>query len=266
MNKAFSTSRVSLGFSLAEVIAAMTIGAMVLVAVLGIYGRAEHASAAIIQRLDSSRFPCEVLQRIAEDLDRIISSSSDVKITIENKFENLFPTAKLTIIRTIKDSREREQTFEEIVWQSSYDFESVTNGLILYRGHSGIVLEDKVLDKNKDDWERELLVPICSGVTFFKINAIRGKEPINRWNGSPPHGIAVTISFAEPFKRVDGTLDVPDDEKITRTIAIDRTRKMKFAIGEQGSNKDEEGAADVNSPVNEKLPPTTQKQTEKVKR
>jgi hypothetical protein len=37
-----------------------------------------------------------------------------------------------------------------------------------------------------------------------------------------------TISFAEPFKTLTGTLDVPDTEKITRTIAIDRTRKIKF--------------------------------------
>ena len=273
MKKSFSTSGAS-GFSLAEVIVALTIGAMILIAVLGIYSRAEQASAAITRKLDGSRLPGEVLQRIAEDLNCIISSSSDAKITIENKYEDLFPAASLTITKTINDSRNREQKYEEIVWQSSYDFESLIDGLVLYRSHSGIVSEDKVLEKNKEDWERELFVPICNGVTFIKINAIRGEELMERWSGSLPPGIVVTISFAEPYKRVDGTLDVLDEEKITRTIAIDRTRKIKFQIVETGSSEDEEqeeqeeGGEEISPgdlPDSEKLPPGGSKITEKVK-
>jgi hypothetical protein len=264
MKKAFSKSR-TLGFSLAEVLAALTIGAMILVAVLGIYSRAEQASASITRKLDSSRMPNEVLQRIAEDLDNIISSGSDAKITIQNKSENLFPAARLTITKTFNDSSNRQQKFEQIIWQSSYDFESLIDGLVLCRSHSGVVLEDKVLDKNKGDWEKELLVPICDGVTLFTINAVKGEEIIQRWSGSLPPGIKVTISFAEPFKRVDGTLDVPDEEKFSRTIAIDRTRKIKFQIVETEYPEDEEGSTPAGLPDNERLPPASQKQTEKVK-
>jgi hypothetical protein len=264
MKKAFSTSR-ALGFSLAEVLAALTIGAMILVAVLGIYSRAEQASASITRKLDSSRLPNEVLQRIAEDLDNIISSGSDAKITIQNKPENLLSAARLTITRTFNDSSNRQQKFEQIVWQSSYDFESLTYGLVLCRGHSGIVLEDKVLDKNKDDWEKELLVPICNGVTFFRINAVNGEETIQRWSGSLPPGIKVTISFAEPFKRVDGTLDVPDEAKFSRTIAIDRTRKIKFQIVQTEYPEDEEGSTPGGLPDGEILPPAGPKKTEKIK-
>jgi len=229
--KAFGASRVRLGFSLAEVITALTIGAMVLVAVLVIYGRAERSAAAVTRKLDSSRLPSEVLQRIAEDLDGIISTGSDTKITIENKFKSGLPTARLTITSTFHDSKNKEQTFEKIVWQSNFDFESGIDGLVLYRSHSGIALEDKLLDKNKDDWERELFVPICTGITFFRIRVPRGETPLDRWTASSlPPGIEVTISAAEPFKKANGTLDVPDEEKITRTIAIDRTRKIKFSI------------------------------------
>ena len=225
------------GFSLAEILAAMTIGAMVLVAVLTIYNRAERSAAAVTRRLDASRLPQEILQRIAEDIDSMIASGSDAEITVQNKFDNLYPTARLMISRTFQDRANRPQKFEEIIWQCSYDFDSLTEGLVLYRSHSGIAAEDKVLDKNKEDWEKELFVPLCSGVTFFRINALKGDKPVDKWSGQLPPGIEVAISFAEPYKRVNGTLDVPDEEKIIRTIAVDRTRKIRFAVAE-GSQTD----------------------------
>ena len=270
MKDTSGTSRVPRGFSLAEVLAALTIGAMLTVAVLGIYHRAEKSATAITRKLDGSRLPGEVLQRIVEDLDNIISSTSDAKITIENKIENaasngLIPAARLTITRTIQDSKDNEQKFEEIIWQSSYDIQSAGNGLILYRSHSGMNMEDKVLEKNKDDFERELFVPICGGVTFFKISALAGKEPVERWDGAPPRGIVVTNSFAEPYKKVDGTLDVLDEEKITRTIAIDRTRKIRFDTSAGDYGNEEEGQEDMDLPGVEKPPLESPKKTEKIK-
>jgi prepilin-type N-terminal cleavage/methylation domain-containing protein len=229
MKKYSDTYKEQKGFSLAEVLAALTIGAMVLISVLGIYSRAERSASAITRKLESSRPACEVLQRIAEDLDGIIASSSDTKVTIENKFENGYPTARLRIVKTIYDRRNRKQTFENIVWQSNYDNDA--NSLVLYRSHSGIAVEDKLLDEQKEDWERELFVPICAGVTFFKIQVPKGEDFQDKWTSSSlPRGIVVTISFAQPFKTLAGTLDVPDVEKITRTLAVDRTRKIKFTF------------------------------------
>ena len=252
------------GFSLAEMLAAMTIGAMVLVAVLAIYNRAERSAAAVTRRLDSSRLPREVLQRIAEDLDNIMSTGSDATITIQNKFDNLFPAARMVISRTFRDNASRERKFEEIVWQSSYDFESFVEGLVLYRSHSGIASEDKLLDKGKEDWEKELFVPLCSGITFFSIKAVKGDKPVEKWSGSPPLGIEVTLSFAEPFKRVNGTLDVPEEEKIIRTIAIDRTRKIKFAVAKNAplSGQEETTEPDAAESEDEKSPPKSPKKPE----
>ncbi len=218
------------GFSLAEVLAAVTIGSMILVAALSIYNRAEKSAAKVTQKLQSTQLSSEVLQRIAEDLDRIISSDSDTTINIQNKLKNGLPAAKLTITKKIKDSENKEQTFEEIVWQSLYDYESPAAGLVLYRGYSGRTLEDKLLDKNKDELELKRSAPVCSGVTFFEINAIQNEKPVNKWDGPPPTGITVTLSFAEPFKSANGSWDVPEMEKDTRTIAIDRTRKIQFAL------------------------------------
>jgi hypothetical protein len=239
MKKAFNTFRDNPAFSLAEVLAALTIGAMVLVAVLSIYSRAETSAGAITRKLDSSRLPCEVLQRITEDIDRIIASGSDSKVTVENKFDNLYPTAQLIVLKTIYDKSNKPQTFEKIIWQSSYDYDSDAGGLVLYRSHSGIGPEDKLLDENKESWERELFVPICTGVTFFKIQVPMGEDFQDKWTSSSlPHGIVVTISFAEPFKTLTGTLDVPDAEKFTRTIAMDKTRKIKFAFAKKEDEKE----------------------------
>jgi type II secretory pathway pseudopilin PulG len=251
------------GFSLGEMLAAMTIVAMVLVAVLTIYNRAERSAAAVTRRLDNSRLPREVLQRIAEDLDNIMSTGSDATITIQNKFDNLFPAARMIISRTFLDNASRERKFEEIVWQSSYDYESFVEGLVLYRSHSGIASEDKLLDKGKEDWEKELFVPLCSGVTFFSIKAVKGDKPVDKWSGSPPAGIEVTLSFAEPFKRVNGTLDVPEEEKITRTIAIDRTRKIKFAVAKNAppSGQEETTEPDAAENEDEKSPPERPKKS-----
>lgn len=236
------------GFSLAEMLAAMMIGAMVLVAVLGIYHRAERSAAAVTRRLDASRLPREVLQRIAEDVDGMISSGSDAEITIQNKLDNLYPTARLVISRTFTDRANRPQKFEEIVWQSGHDFDSLTPGLVLYRSHTGIAAEDKVLDKNKEDWEKELYVPLCSGVTFFRISALQGDKLLDKWSGQLPPGIQVSLSFAEPFKKVDGALDVPEEEKIIRTIAVDRTRKIKFTVAESTQGDDQEEAPPEDTP------------------
>ncbi len=273
MKKTYGTTGMPSGFSLAEMLAALTIGAMVTVAVLGIYHRAENSAAAVTRRLDSSRLPGEVLQRIAEDLDNVISSSSDATIIIENKFENiasrmLVPAAKLVISRTIQDSRDKEQKFQEIIWQSSYDFQSATDSLTLYRSSGGLNMEDKVLEKNKSDFEREVFVPICSGITFFKISVLAGENLIERWNGSPPPGIEVTISFAEPYKRANGTFDVPDEEKITRTIAIDRTRKIRFNLSisensEPGNVEEEQEGTDL--PSDETPPSESTEKMDKTK-
>ena len=231
IKKIFGTSKSRTGFSLAELITSLTIGAMVLVAVLVVYNRAERTAAAVSRKLDSSQLPSEVMQRIAEDLDGIITTGEDTKILIENKFDNGFPTARLTITKTFFDNKNQEQVFENIVWQTSHDIESNFEGLVLYRSHGGIALEDKLLDNSKSGWERELFVPICAGVTFFRIQVPWGETYLDRWTStSLPPGIEITLSFGEPFKTVSGYLDVSDEDKIIRTIAIDRTRKLKFSV------------------------------------
>lgn len=239
-NITYKNRKHSAAFSLAEVLAALVIGSMILIAVLAVYSRLESSANAIIGKLDDSRLPREVLQLIAEDLDRIITDSADVKITFQNKKQkDGYHSAQLKIIRTYNDKNNNAQDFEEIIWQTAYDYESFTDGLVLYRSHSGLVLEDKLLDELKEDWQRGLLVPVCSGITFFQLQAATKTSPMDKWTGSNlPRNLIVTISFAQPVETLAGQWEVPDSEKITRTIAIDRTRKIKFEIVKQEYDMD----------------------------
>lgn len=239
MKKSFKEFKRRRGFSLAEVLTALVIASMVLVTVLGIYSRAESVSATITRKLDNSRIPSEVLQRIAEDLDRIITADASTRITIANKLDSGYSTAQLTITKSIMDADNKAKIFENIVWQTSYDYE--TDSLILYRQRTSEIglVEDKLLDEEKEKWEHALFVPICVGITYFKIEAINGGEYVDRWSGRPPGGIEITISFAEPFETLDNSWEVYDEDKFIRTVAIDRSRKLKFKITQKAPDASE---------------------------
>ena len=220
-------------FTLAEVLAALIVGSMVLVAVLVVYGRARDSVDAATTKLDNSRLPNEVLQRIAEDLDDIVAADKSVKITVKNALDGLYPTASLTISKTIYDEETKKpKTLEQIVWQTSYDYDSALEGLVLYRSHTGIVSEDKLLDQERADLEKDYsFVPVCEGVTFFTIEVPKGENMLDIWTAEAlPPGIVITISFGQPYKSITGEFDVPDEEKSRRTIAIGRTRKIKLEI------------------------------------
>jgi hypothetical protein len=239
-------------FTLVEILAAMTVGTMILIVVLALYNRGQSGSAAVIEKLESYRLPRELFQRIAEDLDRIVGVGQGTQIDIQNKLQDGYSVAKMEIVKNINDSKDQPQILEKIVWQSSIDPES---GLLtLYRSHSGIALEDALLDSlsQKETWQRELFVPVCSGITLFRIEIPKGDTPLDRWSGEVlPTAIKITLSFALPYKTVSGTFDVPEEDKLIRTIAIDRTRKPQFNIPVIDVNQmsDANSAADANNPA-----------------
>jgi len=266
MKRAFDRYINVRGFSLAEALVALIIGSMVLVAVLSIYNKAESIAGGITRKFDDSRLPFEIMQYIAEDIDKVLAGGADTKITINNKFEKGYSVARLEISKSIYDTSHKKQMFEKIVWQSNYDGE--TDSLVLYRSHSGINSEDGLLDKQKENWEKELFIPVCSGVTLFKIQVPKDEDFLDAWTAdSLPGGIRITISFAGPVKTVAGTLDVPEADKITRMIAVDRTRKIDFKIKkleEKGPIGKEPNQPAKQAPVPEQegnVPPQTPRQS-----
>jgi type II secretory pathway component PulJ len=213
-------------------LAGIIIGSMVLIAVLSVYNSSQRTANAVTEKLENARYPIEVLQRIAEDLDTIIAAGSDVRIKFETKVESHgYRTAQLEIMKSIYNQQNRPQIFEHIIWRTSYDYESQTPALVLYRRHSGMFMEDTVLDKEKEDWERELFIPIASGVTYFNVETFVNNEYLSKWdNKELPFNLVLTISFAQPQGLSEGEAYIPEEELISRTVTIDRTRNVRFNI------------------------------------
>ncbi|MDD5458477.1 MAG: prepilin-type N-terminal cleavage/methylation domain-containing protein [Phycisphaerae bacterium] len=245
------------GFSLAEIMAAVLISAMVLVAALTVYSRSQKTVAAVFEKIDKPRLSQEILQRIAEDLDSIISDGSETTIAIQNSRTGGYASARLTITKMIFAENNQKKLYEQIIWATGIDPESESNSLILYRSHRGLAIEDKLLEQSLDQTQREQFIPICDGLTFFRV-AIPQSSPQNNsdqpktgiatlpsartpnvqrdgdilsWTGQNlPKSVIVSLSAAEPIENSDGTLDVYEEDIALRTIAIDRTRKIKFEI------------------------------------
>lgn len=234
------------GFSLGEMLAVVIVGSLILTAVLTVYGRASRAADAVLRKIDRSSWAAEVLQRIAQDLDRTWNAG-DVAIQIRNGPDNGFQRAELVLRRTYHDHENKEQVLEEITWRAGFDSEGNTRGLMLYRSYEGVAREDKLFDAERADWERGyLFVPICRGVTFFKIQACQGNDLIDQWPMSPPPpGVRITISFGQPYELVRGGFDVADSDKVSRIVAIDPTRAITFHLP---GTPDANGVADPNSP------------------
>jgi hypothetical protein len=239
MRKRLRQHRCESGFSLGEMLAAMVIGAMVLTAILTIYSRANQSAEAVLGKIEHPALATEVLQCLADDLERVLGSGQDTTIQIKNGLDNGLAKAQLVIRRTMRDARSDEKTFEEITWRAGYDYEGSSPGLVIYRAHEGVNLEDKLLDPKRKSWESNYpLVPLCRGVTFFRIEVPQGDRFVEEWSEPAlPPGVRVTISFAQPHETVRGAWDVQEDEKISRTIAIDKTRKIKFimALGDRAA-------------------------------
>jgi len=235
-------NRIKKGFSLAEILAALVIGSMVIVSVLGIYNRARSSVSAIRNRLDETRMPREVLQRITEDLDTITGQNQGVTIKLESKTnEDGYKTGRLEIVKGYYNNEGEKQLLERIIWQSSYDIESDQPGLVLYRSHTGPAAKDPVFEKWRADWEEDFnFIPMCEGVTCFTVQAVQGKQLIDEWKKDTlPNGVKITVSFAAPQQTMSGEWEIPESERASQIIAIDKTRKIKFDIFKEEDNEEE---------------------------
>jgi len=225
-------------FSLIEIITVLTIATMLVMATISVYTRTRTSAEKINSRLDENTLATEIFQRIAEDLDRLATPGFDTTITITNKYDEGYNVSQLVIEKKFYGigAQAKPQTFEKIIWQTNYD--SYEDALILYRAHSGVNLEDRTIDADESSEtsllayqkrQEVLFIPLASGITFFKIEVMLGGKFLDRWSSSSlPKAIVVTLSFAAPFETVSGELEVEEEQKITRTIAVDRTRKIKY--------------------------------------
>src|SRR4030042_6097309 len=87
ISASFTICKLVSGFTLAEAIATLAIAAMIMIAAIGIYTGIIKAEAAINRRLQGDSLSMEILQRIAEDVDRLALPGSDAMLFLKNKNE-----------------------------------------------------------------------------------------------------------------------------------------------------------------------------------
>jgi len=224
------------GFTLTELMVAVVIASMLLSVLLAISSHVQQSAGSIEQTLSEFELIQEVLQLVAEDLDTKIDPEAGTKLTVFNRMEDGYPTAKMVITTTMKDAKYEDQMLEEITWQANVDLQ--TNRIVLYRSHSGQILEDKLLDQRRDEMESlSSFVPVCGGLTAFRIEVNRDDEWTQQWaTPALPTGIRVVISDAQATKNARGEWEVAEEDLVIRTIAINRTRELKFDVADPNSD------------------------------
>jgi hypothetical protein len=220
------------------------------VAVLGVYGRMRANATTILDRLQQNRLQSEVLQKIAEDIDRLAAPGFDATINFQNKLDNGYRSAQLILQNSYYGNNNKKEIYEQIEWRSSYDRQYDT--LTLYRMHGGLNIEDEILGANSGE---PPYIPVAGGITHFEVKSQQGENILGAWTSETlPKAVRIGISFAPPQELSDGTVGVPEEEISFRTVAVDRTRliqyqfvKKKFDLPEDEDPNDVSGDTDPNA-------------------
>lgn len=255
MLKLKPTTKYCKAYTLVEVLVVLTMSAVVIVTVLKIHSQVRRAAAAVSEKIDSDAVPTNVLQRIAEDIDRLSSTKAEMQYSISNKIRNDVSQSRLIISSYYYDNNTKKQLYEQVIWQSYYDDYDET--MYLFRSHGGVAIEDSVLDvlgtdENPSQAElqadgKEQFIPVCDGITFFEFSIPQGpeKDPLYTWSSSKaPGAITASISFAEPIEDIFGDYIIPPDQLYQRIIATDRVRKIKFQFVRQEFEPDDPNEMD----------------------
>lgn len=235
-------------FTLIEMLVVVTMSAMILTATLMIYQRVRGSAAVLIDHIEHSQTQNEILQKIAEDIDRLAAPGFEATIKFRNKLDNGYNSGQLILENSYYGKGDKKETFEQIIWQTWY---SPQDGVLyLYRMHDGLNVEDKVLEKSPEKSPSAgLYIPVASGVTFFDLRVQQGEDILAAWTSdSLPKAVRVGISFEPLQELLNGSVGVPDEAITYRTIAIDRTRLIPYEFIKQDLDLDifDEDDADPN--------------------
>jgi type II secretory pathway component PulJ len=242
------------GFSLIEVLTVLILSTMILVSVIMIYSRIRGSAAAIDGRLNQESIPDEILQKIAEDIDRLAAPGFDATITIQNKLDYGYNSAQLMIENRYYGNGEPPQSgiYERVIWQSMYDpmFEQMT----LYRSHGGLNFEDAFLEgaltEDQKKERADKFVPICPGLTFFGVYALTdANDMVPQWQKQTmPNGILIRLSLQPLIPLEDGTYELPEESIVSRAVAVDRTRPIAYKVGEKLADYSDPNEKEGNDP------------------
>lgn len=217
-------------FTLIETLTVLALSAMLLTAVLQMYHQVRGSVSRMTRHLDENRLVREILQKMAEDIDRLAAPGFDATMQFRNKYDNGYNAAQLTLESKYygKGNPPRAEVYDRIVWQTNYD--PYTQTLILYRMHEGLNVEDKLLESSAEEsTSTGLYIPITDGLTHFEIRSQQGENFAQSWTSETlPNAVRIGLSFAPLEELPSGRLGVPEEFISYRTVAVDRTRYIPY--------------------------------------
>jgi prepilin-type N-terminal cleavage/methylation domain-containing protein len=218
-------------FTLVETMVALVIGAMVVTATLAVYQRVRTASVVIVEQMSRHRLQNEILQKMAEDIDRLAAPGFEATMKFANRTlrgnnEVSYASAELVLTNSYYGNNDQKLLYEEVVWRTAYD--PVEDTMILYRMHRGLNAEDPLF---VGDESRRMYIPVAAGVTFFELRTQHGENILAAWTSDKlPKAVRIGLSFAEPVLLDGGGVGVADDDIVYRTVAVDRSRIIPYEL------------------------------------
>lgn len=217
-------------FTLIETLTAVLLTALLITAVLSMYYHVRRGVSRLAGQMEENRLAREILQKIAEDIDRLAAPGFDATMQFRNKYDNGSNAAQLVLENKFYDSSTppKPQVYDRIVWQTHYDAWSQL--LTLFRMHEGLNLEDKVLEKDAAaSPSLGMYIPVADGLTHFEAAIVDGETLTTQWDKQTlPTSVRIGVSFAPLEQLPDGRLGVPPELILYRTVAIDRTRFIPY--------------------------------------
>ncbi|MGE4285835.1 MAG: hypothetical protein AB7F23_04400 [Phycisphaerae bacterium] len=215
--------------TLYELLAALAVTALILIASLSLLQVCLNASVQIDTELTQNAGSREVLQKLAEDIDSI-SSDTNTTFKLSKHTQNGAEIMRLEMENYFVAKGESKRKYRRIIWQSDYNPD--TGLIVIYRCHSGLLLEDTLVSTEQQaEPDKEIYVPVCTEATHFNVNALNGDDVSESWaTDALPAGLIAEISFAEPIEDVTGDWIVPDEDIMRRTISVNRAKEYQYRL------------------------------------
>lgn len=267
-DKRYSRSTHRAAFTFIETLTAVLLTGLLLTALLALFSQLRRGMARLAEPMQQDRLAYEILQKIAEDIDRIAAPGFEAGLQFRNKFDNGLNSAQLLVENKYYGSAipPTAEIFDRVIWQTQYD--PFTKSLILYRLHEGLNLEDKIIEQTAArSPSLGMFIPVTDGLTHFEVVIVDGQTTLFQWtNPTLPTSIRIGISFAPPAPLPDGRVAVPTEAIIYRTVAIDRTRVIPYefiakpldaAVGKPQQTDQQEQTPSTDQAAPNQTPPAT---------
>lgn len=216
--------------SLLEILASLAVITIIIITMVTLLHASQQTLETIERELDGNSASQELLQKITEDINEFCSQSENTNLVLQHKSTPEGNLYRLEITNFFNGNANTKLIYKKVVWQSDYDINMGT--FIIYRARSGMNLEDTLTStEQQENLDKEIYVPVCTDATYFSIQAFNDEILTDSWSNSDfPAALFLSISFAPPVEYITGDIEVPEEDRLFRTVSVSRAREYNFKL------------------------------------